>query len=167
MGFHGALLLRGLPDGTAQPNSTLAATITDSLTAGLANGAEVGYTDINSELKKYPKEGEPYQYTGTREHVAEIAAALPEQDDELLRRGWEDISHPNKRGHGFHVYRESSTGLKIQFDVAKPNPKGETGRNHYHIFNPDVHNYDDKYLDIFGNPVAKGTEESHIFPKGG
>ena len=167
MGFHGALLLRGLPDGPAQPNSTLAATITASLTAGLANGAEVGYTDINSELKKYPKEGEPYQYTGTREHVAEIAAALPEQDDELLRRGWEDISHPNKRGHGFHVYRESSTGLKIQFDVAKPNPKGETGRNHYHIFNPDVHNYDDKYLDIFGNPVAKGTEESHIFPKGG
>ncbi|MBQ7523387.1 MAG: hypothetical protein IJT07_02575 [Oscillospiraceae bacterium] len=38
-------LVRGLPDGTAQPDGALVQTITDGLTAGLANGAEVGYTD--------------------------------------------------------------------------------------------------------------------------
>ncbi|MBQ7522949.1 MAG: hypothetical protein IJT07_00280 [Oscillospiraceae bacterium] len=37
-------LVRGLPDGTAQPDEVLTQTITDGLTAGLENASEVGYT---------------------------------------------------------------------------------------------------------------------------
>ena len=94
----------------------------------------------------------------------EIAHSLPPDPLKLLDSGWEDITHPNERTHGSMTFREISTGLRVRFDKAKPNGKGFSGEDHYHILNPNTTSRRDRYLDINGNPVPKGSVASRILP---
>lgn len=109
--------------------------------------------------------GHSYLYAGTKGHIVSIAHSLPENPLDLLREGWEDISHPAEKSNGSMVLREKLTGLKIRFDEAKPDGNGYAGKDHYHIFNPNTVSRRDRYLDINGNAVAKGSSASHILPK--
>ena len=107
-----------------------------------------------------------YKYTGTKGHIAEVAETLPKKGKSLLDNGWEDISRPEQAASGHYTYRERETGLRIRFDEAKPDKGGFSGRDHYHILNPDAHNTGDMYPDRAGNPVKKNSKASHIFSKG-
>ena len=107
-----------------------------------------------------------YQYTGTKGHIVGVAAALPDNPQELLDNGWEDVSHPAQKANGHWELVEKSTGLRIRFDKKVPGTPGFTGKNHYHIYNPNATGNKDLYLDMNGNPVRKGQAGSHILPKG-
>ncbi len=106
-----------------------------------------------------------YKYTGTKGHIADVAETLPKKGKSLLKNGWEDISRPEQAALGHYTYREKSTGLRVRFDEAKPEKGGFSGKDHYHILNPDAHNSRDMYLDRFGNPVKKNSKASHIIPR--
>ena len=107
-----------------------------------------------------------YEYTGTKGHIVEIILSLPQTGQELLNRGWIDISHEHAAKAGHYTYKEESTGLQVKFDRAKAGAPGFEGKNHYHIMNPETTGDENAYLDINGNPVRRGSNASHILPKG-
>lgn len=111
--------------------------------------------------------GLSYTFTGTKGDIVATAASLPKTGDGLLSKGWEDISHPKQAEQGSFTYRDPSTGLKIRYDKAQPGKLGFSGKNHYHILNPNAHDSSDMYLDKNGNPCSRGSKESHILPKEG
>ncbi|MCA1032521.1 hypothetical protein LCL95_16025 [Bacillus timonensis] len=83
--------------------------------------------------------------------------------NDLLKNGWEDITHPNKRAKtNSRDYLDQKTGTKLSFDKGKPGATGFEGVDHYHIHNPNRTGKGDYYLDINGNPVPKGSKASHI-----
>jgi len=77
---------------------------------------------------------------------------------------WEDISHPKGKENGHYKFRDKKTGEEIEFDKAKPLESGHKTNDHYHRFNPNSSGDHDKYLDQNGNPIRKGSEESHLYP---
>ena len=109
--------------------------------------------------------GLSYHYSGTKGHIIEVAASLPKKGAQLLKHGWEEISHSMQALHGHHTYREVATGLRIRYDMAKPGQPGFEGKDHYHIYNPNATGARDRYLDKYGNPVGRNSKESHIMPK--
>jgi len=110
--------------------------------------------------------GLSYHYSGTKGHIVAVANTLPSNGSALLEQGWEEISHPEQAAHGSHTYREPSTSLRVRFDEPVPGANGFAGKPHYHILNPNAENAHNMYLDKDGNPVAKNSKASHIFPKG-
>lgn len=108
-----------------------------------------------------------YKYTGTKGHIASVAASLPSDPSSLLANGWKDISNPDAAKAGHMKIREINTGLILGFDRGTPGAPGFRGLNHYHIFNPQATGNGDLYLDKFGNPVKKNSKASHILPSGG
>jgi hypothetical protein len=50
---------------------------------------------------------------------------------------------------------------------AQTGKQGFSGKDHYHILNPDPHDSSDMYLDKNGNPCSRGSKESHILPNEG
>ena len=56
------------------------------------------------------------------------------------------------------------TGQKIEFHPGKPGETGWEAVDHYHAHNPEKTGKLDHYLDKNGNPVAKGSNASHIKP---
>lgn len=108
--------------------------------------------------------GRSYLYDGTKGHIVEVANSLPETGEELLKMGWEEISHPEQAKHGHHTYRELDTGLRVRYDKGTDGAPGFAGKNHYHIMNPNATGNHDLYLDKNGNPVRKNSAASHILP---
>lgn len=108
-----------------------------------------------------------YIYSGTKGHIAAIAASLPSTPDSLLANGWEDISDPRAAASGYLTIRETATGLRLRFDPGSKGEPGFKGQNHYHILNPNATSNKDLYLDKNGNPVKKNSKASHILPSGG
>jgi len=106
-----------------------------------------------------------YQYTGTKGYIVQTALNLPANPNDLLKAGWEDISHPKQAANGSHTYKDPDTGLRVRFDEPVPGSPGFAGKGHYHILNPNATNSKDAYLDKDGNPVSKNSKESHIMPK--
>ena len=51
---------------------------------------------------------------------------------------------------GHHTYKNKGTDHKAH--------------DHYHRPNPNSTGKHDKYLDQYGNPVPKGSDESHLYP---
>ncbi len=105
-----------------------------------------------------------YKYTGTKGDIVATASSLPKTGDDLLSEGWVNISHPKQEQKGSTTYQNPNNGLKIRYDKGKSGEPGFSGKNHYHILNPDAHNSSDMYLDKNGNPCSKGSKESHILP---
>lgn len=89
---------------------------------------------------------------------------LPENPDDLLRNGYAETTHPNAAAAGHRTFENSTTGDKVRFDKGKPNETGFKGRDHYHRANPNRTGKEDALLDKDGNPVAKGSAESHLLP---
>lgn len=110
--------------------------------------------------------GLSYTYSGTKGYIVSVASSLPKTGSGLEKQGWVDISHPQQAANGSHTYQDPKTGLRIRYDEPNPGAPGFAGKDHYHILNPNATSNKDLYLDKDGNPVAKGSKDSHILPKG-
>ena len=53
---------------------------------------------------------------------------------------------------------------KLFYDEPKPREPDHKGKAHWHRENPNMTGNHDKYLDAAGNPVAKGSPDSHLYP---
>jgi hypothetical protein len=77
-----------------------------------------------------------------------------------------EISHPEAKEKGHRKFKDKRSGEIINYDEGKPGASGHEGDSHYHIENPDATGDNNKYLDGEGRPCSKGSDESHIYPKG-
>jgi hypothetical protein len=102
--------------------------------------------------------GLSYHYSGTKGYIVNTIQNLPNGPSTLLHNGWTDVSHPAMAKTGSSIYRENSTGLKVRFDESASGKSGFSGKNHYHILNPNATSNRDMYLDKNGNVVAKGHQ---------
>ncbi len=89
----------------------------------------------------------------------------PPQNPAELGSEWEEItSSKNKTGNYREFKNKENENDIIRFDKGKPGKSGYEGKDHWHRLNPFSKNRHDKYLDDKGNPVEKGSPESHILP---
>ena len=107
-----------------------------------------------------------YKYTGTKGHIVAVASSLPKNPNDLLSKGWKEITDPRAKEAGnARVFKEKDTGLRIRFDKGTPGGFGFKGKDHYHIDNPNATDKKERrYLDKNGNPVNKNSKASHIIP---
>ncbi|WP_259392312.1 hypothetical protein [Paenibacillus thiaminolyticus] len=90
---------------------------------------------------------------------------LPKDPKELINNGWKDTTPEGMaKNTSSREYIDPVTGMKVRFDPGKPGANGFEGKDHYHIHNPNSTGKNDYYLDVKGNPVAKGSKASHIIP---
>ncbi|MDM8520699.1 hypothetical protein QUF64_11660 [Anaerolineales bacterium HSG6] len=91
---------------------------------------------------------------------------LPSDPQKLLQVGWLDVTPTAmKASIPSREYYNPQTGIKVRFDPKTVGAPGFEGVDHYHIYNPNRTSRRDYYLDIRGNPVSKGSKESHILPE--
>lgn len=84
-----------------------------------------------------------------------------------MNERWEDVTDPRMRENtDSREYYNPETGQKVRFDKGREGANGFEGKDHYHIYNPNSTGKNDKYLDINGNPVRKGSKPSHVLPGG-
>ena len=91
--------------------------------------------------------------------------SLPAKPDDLLAQGWHETSHPGAAALGHRMFENPRTGEIIRFDKGRPGTPGFEGKDHYHRLNPNRTGRHDEYLDVNGNPVARGSDPSHILPR--
>ena len=86
---------------------------------------------------------------------------LPTDHRTLLRKGWKDTTHPNRRKHKPDTteYTRKSTGQKIEHHDSKDGID-----HHYHWFNNHSTGDVDYYFDRFGKPCKKKKRETHLAP---
>lgn len=89
---------------------------------------------------------------------------LPENPDDLLEDGYEETTHPNAQKQGIRTFHNPKTGDEVEFHKGRPNETGWKAKDHWHRYNPNTTGKRDLYLDRNGNPVPKGSDESHIEP---
>ncbi len=90
---------------------------------------------------------------------------LPKNPNDLLRKGYREITHPMAREGGHRTFENPVTGQRIRFDPAKPEKSGHGGRDHYHYYNSNQTDRMTEYLDINGDPCPRHSHESHIYSK--
>lgn len=88
---------------------------------------------------------------------------LPENPDDLLQQGWEEITHPNAAAQGHRTFRNKD-GLVIRAGKGEAGKPGNRAHDHYHVEKPNTTGKRDLYLDKNGRPAAKGSDPSHILP---
>ncbi|TMX35212.1 hypothetical protein [Vibrio sp. Hep-1b-8] len=89
---------------------------------------------------------------------------LPENPNDLLKRGYKETSHPDAAKRGHRTFENSDAGDKLRFDQGKQGANGFEGKDHYHRYNPDATGKQNQYLDKNGNPCARGCDASHLLP---
>ena len=83
-----------------------------------------------------------------------------------LNASWVDVTHPEQRANTLsREYLHTESNLRVRFDEGKPGANGFEGINHWHVMNPNSQGSRDLYLDVNGNPVARGSKASHIVPQ--
>ncbi len=95
-----------------------------------------------------------------------LSESLPANPDDLLGRGYRDVSHPDAAAAGHRTFENPETGDVLRFDKGKPGRPGHAGNDHYHRENPSATGKVDAYLDRDGNPVPDGSDASHLYPSG-
>jgi len=95
---------------------------------------------------------------------AAAALDLPANPDDLLKQGWEEITHPEAAAKGHRAFRNKETGMVVRADEGDPGERGFRGSDHYHIENPNKLGDSDYYLDKNGRPVSRGSKASHVPP---
>ncbi|MDO4569033.1 MAG: hypothetical protein Q4D38_01450 [Planctomycetia bacterium] len=95
-----------------------------------------------------------------------VIDSLPKNPDRLRERGWTETSHPDAAKFGHRTFHDPILGLTVRFDKGSSGFSRHKARDHYHVLNPDRTGKMDMYLDKDGSPVPKGSEESHLYPKG-
>lgn len=102
---------------------------------------------------------------GSRTYIKGIIGALPKNPNSLLKKGWKNITPESmSKSTSSVVYKESKTGLTVRFDKGTRDANGYSGKDHYHVHNPNSTGKHDYYLDKNGNPVPKNSKASHIIP---
>lgn len=93
-------------------------------------------------------------------------ARLPYDPNELIKQGWIDYTHPDKKKkHKGGTYLNKKTNQKVSFDYGDKNLTGYRKYNHYHWHNNFYTNKKiDYYYDKNGILCGKGTEKSHVLP---
>ena len=92
--------------------------------------------------------------------------ALPENPDDLLKRGYEETTHSKAARAGHRTFVNPDTGDEVRFDKGKSNEPGHRGEDHYHRTNPHTRGKADRYLDAQGRPCPKNSPQSHLLPGG-
>ncbi|MGQ0798934.1 MAG: RHS repeat-associated core domain-containing protein [Pseudomarimonas sp.] len=90
---------------------------------------------------------------------------LPKNPSNLSKQGYKETSHPAAAQKGHRTFENAKTGDKLRHDQGKPGRPGHEGRDHYHRENPNATGKQDQYLDKSGNPVPRGSDASHLYPK--
>ena len=90
--------------------------------------------------------------------------SLPADPNDLLARGWKEISHDRAAAAGRRTFVDPKTGQVVEFDKGKPGATGFRAQDHYHMPNPNSTGKDDYYLDKDGLPVPDNSKPSHILP---
>ncbi|WP_164867116.1 RHS repeat-associated core domain-containing protein [Sinorhizobium meliloti] len=93
-----------------------------------------------------------------------VLHGLPQKVDDLLKRGYKEVSHPDAAKAGHRSFENPTTGDRVRFDQGKPGQPGFEGVDHYHRYNPNGTGKKDMYLDKYGSPCGRGCDESHLFP---
>lgn len=90
---------------------------------------------------------------------------LPEDPNDLIKQGWKDITHPEKRkNHMGRTYKNKYTKQEVNFDYGNINKDGFKRKNHYHWKNIGEEKNIYPYIDKYGNLCRKNSKESHILP---
>lgn len=79
-----------------------------------------------------------------------------------LSNNWKEITNVNMKNRRVFTYK--NTNIKIAFDKAVAGAPRFRGTDHWHRFNPNMTNKQNFYLDMFGHPTAKNSNQSHIKP---
>lgn len=88
---------------------------------------------------------------------------LPKSPSSLKKNGWKDITPSGMKNNT--TSRTYSKGKwTIRYDKGIKGAGGYSGKDHYHILNPNSTGKHDYYLDKYGNPVPKNSKKSHILP---
>ncbi len=126
----------------------------DGVGPNVQNGKDLGIFNANNDEA---------QNTDENEGNGLPDLPKPENHEDLLDEGWEDVTHPNNDS-GNRDYYNPETGQKVRFDKGKEGASGHQGQDHYHVHNPNSTGNHDLYLDKSGNPVPKGCNPSHVYP---
>lgn len=134
--------------------------------AGVAGGAAAARAAGAAILRQVLGDSRPTGIRATSsEQQAEPGLPRPLAPEDLLTQGWNETSHPEAAKMGHRTLRDPKTGEVMHFDEGRPGEPGFEGQDHYHRLNPDRTSKQDEYLDVDGNPVARGSDASHILPR--
>ena len=116
-------------------------------------------------FSKFPKSQtqKPTQQS-IKDTVQRFSNQLPQDPNQLVKEGWQDVTHPEKAKLGQRKIQHPTEKLQVEFHPGESGKLGWKGQDHYHIHNPNRTGKADHYLDIQGNPVAKNSRASHISP---
>ena len=78
-----------------------------------------------------------------------------------LGSDWDETTHPDNNS-GSRDFKNKNNDETIRYDPGKSGKPGWEGKDHWHRNNPNRNNKLDEYLDKYGNPVARGSDASHI-----
>lgn len=108
-----------------------------------------------------------YLFHGTIGDIVDLINSLPEKPDaEFLKEWTEFIVEAAKGRSNSREFYHNKTKLRIRFDLGVEGKPGFRGKDHYHVYNPNMGKTKvDRYLDKNGNPVAKDSNPSHILPQ--
>lgn len=121
---------------------------------------------IHAEIDKL--EYDQWQKNRTMERSKKKNYSDNVKDEKEMERddNYKDISRPEALERGHRTFEDKRTGVKTRRDQGKPGKPGHEGQDHYHQYNPNRTNKLDEYLDKNGNPCPRGSEESHLYPRG-
>lgn len=103
-------------------------------------------------------------YTGTKGAYRSAINSLPKNPNKLLQMGWKDTTPSSMAENTTSKVYTNKDGLRVRFDKGTSGAGGYSGKDHYHVFNPNATGKSDYYLDKNGNPVPKNSKASHIIP---
>lgn len=133
--------------------------------SGQSSGTS-GSPQTNIEQTEAKVQAEKIEAQQFRSFVKQMVSELPENPNDLAKKGWRDVTHPMQAANSnSRTFENPETGFTIRFDKGVPGESGFGGKDHYHIINPNSTGKGDYYLDENGNPVPKNSSKSHIIPK--
>lgn len=93
-----------------------------------------------------------------------IDPSLPANPDDMKEKPeWEETTHSDAGKNGHRTFENKETGEKLRHDQEKPGKPGHDGHDHWHRLNPNKTGKHDEYLDNEHNPVARHSDESHLY----
>ena len=144
--------------------ATITAPVWAPTAAALAAGATIGYWGYKG-YKHYQDTHKDSSFdlnVMERSKKGGVDPSLPKNP--AKDKNWEDVSHPSAKKKGHNTYKNKDSDEELRLDKGKPNETGHEAHDHYHRLNPNSKGDRDKYLDQYGNPVPKGSDESHLYP---
>jgi hypothetical protein len=130
--------------------------------AAIAASKDEKPDDKKDQNKKDQEASSPTNKKSSRPKKGSVDPNLPK--DPFKDPNFEDVSHPQAAKNGHYEFKNKKTGEYVKFDKGKPGAMGHEGKDHYHKLNPASSSKKDLYLDGKGQPVAKNSDASHVYP---